>query len=261
MSVDLQVGVRVLQRVQPVLDRDLPADVLGRAGAVDVGADARRERRRRRRATRRLPPAERELGVALRLLLERDGQHPLVAAGLDEVRRRRCRSVPPTEPAVCTRNIGLPAAPSASARYSSGFMTPSKRSGALPRTTASMSARSCWASSSARQRGLADQPAERHVAARLLWWVWPMPTIAHGWWLIARLPSRMQTRFCCRHGPDVAWPARGRGRRSRIVRGRLDDPDRPVAMIGLAASAPPDGLTAHVVAEAERLDAASAPRG
>ena len=32
-------------------------------------------------------------------------------------------------------------------------------------------------------------------------------------------------------------------------------------MIGLAASAPPDGLTADVVAEAEHLGAAAAPRG
>ena len=46
---------------------------------------------------------------------------------------------PPTLPAVCTRNMGLPAAPRASARNSSGCMTPSKASGALPMTTASMS--------------------------------------------------------------------------------------------------------------------------
>ena len=39
---------------------------------------------------------------------------------------------PPTEPAVCTRSSGLPTAPSASARYSSGIITPSNRSGALP---------------------------------------------------------------------------------------------------------------------------------
>jgi hypothetical protein len=57
---------------------------------------------------------------------------------------------PPTEPAVCTRNSGLPTAPSASARYSSGIITPSKKSGALPITTASMSAHVISASSRAR---------------------------------------------------------------------------------------------------------------
>src|SRR5215472_9861609 len=40
--------------------------------------------------------------------------------------------VPPTEPAVCTRSSGLPTAPSASARYSSGIITPSNRSRACP---------------------------------------------------------------------------------------------------------------------------------
>src|SRR5690242_20855312 len=44
---------------------------------------------------------------------------------------------PPTEPAVCTRSSGLPTAPSASARNSSGIITPSKKSGALPTTTRS----------------------------------------------------------------------------------------------------------------------------
>ena len=42
---------------------------------------------------------------------------------------------PPTEPAVCTRSSGLPTAPSASARYSSGIITPSNRSGAFPTTS------------------------------------------------------------------------------------------------------------------------------
>src|SRR4029079_8506335 len=46
---------------------------------------------------------------------------------------------PPPEPAVCTRIIGFPTAPSASERYSSGIATPSNMSGALPTTTASMS--------------------------------------------------------------------------------------------------------------------------
>src|ERR1700710_259093 len=41
---------------------------------------------------------------------------------------------PPTEPAVCTRSSGLPTAPSASARNSSGVIPPSKKSGAFPAT-------------------------------------------------------------------------------------------------------------------------------
>ena len=46
--------------------------------------------------------------------------------------------------------IGLPTAPSASARYTSGIITPSKKSGALPMITASMSLQVLPAISSAR---------------------------------------------------------------------------------------------------------------
>ena len=66
---------------------------------------------------------------------------------------------PPTEPAVCTRSSGLPTAPSASARYSSGIITPSNRSGAFPTTTASMSASAKPASCSARSAASRHSPA------------------------------------------------------------------------------------------------------
>ena len=83
---------------------------------------------------------------------------------------RRCRPAwtrlaatipvaPPTEPAVCTRSSGLPVAPSASARYSSGIITPSNRSGAFPTTTASMSASERPASASARSTASRHRPA------------------------------------------------------------------------------------------------------
>ncbi len=75
---------------------------------------------------------------------------------------------PPTLPAVCTRSMGLPAPPSASARNSSGCTMPSNASGALPITTASMSAHVHSASSSARSRGLPQQPGDRDVGALLL---------------------------------------------------------------------------------------------
>ena len=65
---------------------------------------------------------------------------------------------PPTEPAVCTRNSGLPTAPSASARYGSGIMMPSKKSGALPTTMASMSSIVRWASARARNAASRNRP-------------------------------------------------------------------------------------------------------
>ena len=82
---ELQVGVRVLQRVEAVLHRDLPADVLGRAGLLDVRADPRREGAARADAAA-ATAGEAPLRVAFGLLLPRDREHPLVDARLDEVR-------------------------------------------------------------------------------------------------------------------------------------------------------------------------------
>ena len=66
---------------------------------------------------------------------------------------------PPTEPAVWTRRMGLPTQPRASARKSSGIIRPSKKSGALPMTTASMSAHVQEASSRARRAASRTSPA------------------------------------------------------------------------------------------------------
>ena len=85
---------------------------------------------------------------------------------------------PPTEPAVCTRSSGLPVAPSASARYSSGIITPSNRSGAFPATTASMSASERPASPSARSTASRHRPAIDTSVRRLRCWVWPTPRTA-----------------------------------------------------------------------------------
>ena len=68
--------------------------------------------RHRRRCDRALAGTEHELRIALGLLLARDHEHTLVPPGLDVV-DATMPVVPPTDPAVCTRNIGLPVAPSA----------------------------------------------------------------------------------------------------------------------------------------------------
>ena len=148
MSGMPQVGVRVLQRVLPVLHRHLPADVLGRARAADVAADPRGERAARALAAG-LAARERPGGVALGLLLVADDQDPLVATRTATSVAPEMAVDAPTEPAVCTRWMGLPTAPSASASDSSGIITPSRASGALPITMASMSAKVRSASSSA----------------------------------------------------------------------------------------------------------------
>src|SRR5215467_8944690 len=85
---------------------------------------------------------------------------------------------PPTEPAVCTRSSGLPTAPSASARYSSGIITPSNRSGALPTTNASTSSAVIPASASARSTASRHSPAMETSDRLLRWWVCPVPRTA-----------------------------------------------------------------------------------
>ena len=141
-------------------------------GEVAAGPGVHRHDERR-------PDRQRPHRVRLGLLLERDREHPLVDAGLRPAMAATIAVEPPTEPAVCTRSSGLPAAPSASARNSSGIITPSNRSGALPTTTASMSAK--------RQLGVGQRAVDRLAAAarpstrrsRLArWCVWPMPSTA-----------------------------------------------------------------------------------
>jgi hypothetical protein len=84
--VQLQVGVRVLQRVQPVLDGHHRADLRRCTGAVHVAAHEGSERTAGadREAFAR---AQRELGIALGLLLISHRENPLVTAGLDMVSR------------------------------------------------------------------------------------------------------------------------------------------------------------------------------
>src|ERR1700729_360208 len=102
---------------------------------------------------------------------------------------RRCRPAwtrlvatspvaPPTEPAVCTRSSGLPTAPSAAARYSSGIITPSNRAGAFPTTPASMSAGPSPASASARSTASRHSPAIDTSVRRERCRVCPTPTTA-----------------------------------------------------------------------------------
>jgi hypothetical protein len=102
--------------------------------------------------------------------------------------------VPPTLPAVWTRSMGLPTAPSASARKSSGVITPSNMSGALPITTASMSFQSYSASSRARSAASRISPTWETSTRLASNFVCPTPMTAAC--SAIYLPSRTQTRFC-----------------------------------------------------------------
>ncbi|SLE53205.1 Uncharacterised protein [Mycobacteroides abscessus subsp. massiliense] len=85
---------------------------------------------------------------------------------------------PPTDPAVCTRIIGFPVAPIASAMKSSGIMTPSKKSGALPTTTASISSQSTPASVMARSMASRTRPFMETSCRLATYFVCPVPMTA-----------------------------------------------------------------------------------
>src|SRR5271156_4740334 len=88
---------------------------------------------------------------------------------------------PPTEPAVCTRISGLPVAPTASAMNSSGIMTPSKKSGALPTTTASMSSIVDPESANALSMASRTRPFIETSWRFATYFVWPVPSTAASW--------------------------------------------------------------------------------
>ena len=226
---------------EPVLDRDLPADVLGRAAALDVGADERGERAAgaERRA---LAAAEGELGVALRLLLEGDGEHASCACPPARGTRRRWRW--------CRRPSRRCAPGTSACRPRRARRRGRARASSRPRTgrgPCRARRRRCRPSSCARRRGPGTRPRARGRRTRRRGGGTcggsgrrrrSRRVRAHD------RPSRMQIRFCCRHGPRRRVGRAPGCRRRRRGRRRSRCGTRPVAMIGFDASAPPDGLTA-----------------
>ena len=113
-------------------------------------------------------------------------------------------------------------------------------SGALPMTTASMSCQSSSASSSARSAASRTRPAIDTSCAWRRACVWPMPTTAQRS-AITRPPARRRGSAA---GTGPRWRGRARGSPSPVEIARAASPMRvsPAAIIGFAASAPPDGL-------------------
>ena len=153
--------------------------------------------------------------------------------------------VPPTEPAVWTRNIGLPRRAERVGQVQLGLHDALEEVGRLAEHDG-VDVGPVHLGVLERPGGrLANQPAEGHVPAPAL--VLGLADADDRTWLMSHhsFPSRTQTRFCCRHGPDVAWPTSALGPAlAGSARAASMTRIRPVAMMGLAASGPPDGLTA-----------------
>ena len=76
-------------------------------------------------------------------------------------------------------------------------------SGAFPITTASMSCHVSSASASARSAASRRRPGIDSSLRAAVWCVCPIPITPQS--SAIPQPSSTQTRFCCRHGPEVAW--------------------------------------------------------
>ncbi len=159
---------------------------------------------------------------------------------------------PPTDPAVCTRISGLPVAPMASAMNNSGIITPSKKSGALPTTTASMSSKVEPLSASALSMASRTRPFIDTSVRLATYLVCPVPSTA------ARcLPPIRRPSLPARRPDSVAaqghwWrvrapaaPSRRRcaGRRTRCARVRWRTSGwrpahRPTGLIVVAGPSP-----------------------
>src|SRR6201992_1422271 len=130
---------------------------------------------------------------------------------------------PPTEPAVCTRISGLPVAPTASAMNSSGIMTPSKKSGALPTTTASISSIVDPESANALSMASRTRPFIETSWRLATYFVWPVPSTAASPPRAGGAP-RSAILFPFQHGDEILLQHRTAGRvRQHPSRGAVEN--------------------------------------
>ena len=147
-------------------------------------------------------------------------------------------------------------------------MTPSNMSGALPMTTASMSAQSSPASSRARAAASRTRPAIETSSRLAAWLGLARRRSPHSARPSRPLPAGPRARPPGRTpgsagGTGPRWRGRGRCRALPSMMRVAASPMRrsPATIRALAARAPPEGLTATDVRQAERLAQDRAPGG
>ena len=195
---------------------------------------------------------ERPHRVGLRLLLEGHREHPLVHARLHERRRRRSRSSRRPSRRCARGSAACPRRRATSARNSSGIITPSNRSGALPTTTASMSSKPTFGVGQRAVDRLAAQ-ARRSRRPR----AWPGGGSGPR---RSRRPAAWPSGPSFHHAHEVLLEGRpagrvaehlGRCRRTRPVCAASPMRIRPPVNIGLPDSGAAGRVDRDVVAQAE----------
>ena len=174
---------------------------------------------------------ERELRVALRLLLERDGHHALVHSCLHVVRSNDAGGAAHAAGGVDAEHR-LAGGAERVRHVQLGLHHALEQVGRLAEDDR-VDVGPCHLRVVERSDGgFPDQAGERHVAPTRL--VVRLPDADDGGWLPAHeSPSRMQTRFCCRHGPDVECARVRCLPPSTMARAASEMRTRPVAMIGI----------------------------
>ncbi len=240
----MEVGVGVLQRVGPVLDRHHRPDVRRGVVARHVAADDGREVPAGAGVHRHAEGdghRQRPHRVAVTLLLEGHRQHRAMdprhhVLGRHDRRgpAHRTSGVHPEHRfAVGCQGIGKPQFWHVDALEHVGGLADHDRidlgdggvgTGQRP------------------VDGLAHQPGDGNVrpARRVLGLADPddCTTLGH------HSPSNTATRFCCRHGPLAQWATARSAEPSAIREATSANRARPAAICGFAASAPPLGLIA-----------------
>ena len=253
----MQVRQRVLRAVEPVLDRDHRADVRRRARAADVGADVRREVAARTGADRlgeRHRNAQRPHGIGLGLLLPRHRQHAPVLAGLHQAGRHdrgraadRAGGVHPDQRlAGRADRVGHEQLGHHHALEEVGRLADDDGVDVVERRHRSRPAPCRWPRAPGR--------SSRRPCAWRRTWSARCPEPRRVCSAIATFsPSMTATRFCCSAGPLVAWASTRCAEPSKMCRAAKPMRSRPAENIGLAASAPPDGLIFVDAVQADRL--------
>jgi hypothetical protein len=149
-----------------------------------------------------LSPTERELGVALRLLLEGHRQHPLVATGGDEVRTDDSGRATHRSSGVHAEHRLVDRAEGVGEVHL-GLHDTFEQIGCLAEDDGVDVAPVHVRVLEGALGGLTDESGDRDVTTTLL--VVGLADADNSDGLMAHSsPSRMHTRFCWRHGPDVA---------------------------------------------------------
>ena len=247
------MGIGVAHGVQSVLHRHHPADVLGGTRTAHVGPDVRGEVAAgpgQQRGGEGLGHRQGPHGVGVGLLLVGHGQHPLVDARGDQVGGHQGRRASDRAGGVHPDH-GLAHRTERRGQVELGHHVALEHVGGLADDHGVDVAPVEVGVGQGHLGRLPHQAGDGHVVPLGL--VVGLPHADDRAALCHHAPSRTQTRFCCRQGPEVAWATARRAWPARMRGGRLADADEAGRHDRVGGQRPARRVDDHPVVEAERL--------